>query len=161
MSKIVEVAKSYLGQEEIANNGGFKNKEFDKRMKEVGFSKGQAWCAYFAELVWKEAGEDVKPFSASAFKTYQNYEKAGRKGSIKPEVGALVVWRSVVNNVPQWTGHIGIVTEVLEDSFKTIEGNTNDKGGREGIKVAAKTRTYNWKADKGLRLIGFINPNID
>ena len=157
---IVEVAKSYLGQEEISGNKGFKNKDFEKKMKEVGFSAGQAWCAYFSELVWKEAGEDVKPFSASAFKTYQNYEKAGRKGVTKPEPGALVVWRSVVNGQLQWTGHIGIVIEAHDDHFVTIEGNTNDKGGREGIKVALKKRSYNWKADKGLRLIGFINPIV-
>jgi CHAP domain len=160
MSKIVEVAKSYLGQEEISGNKGFKDKDFEKRMKDVGFGIGQAWCSYFAELVWKEAGEDVKPFSGSAFKTYLNYEKAGRKGSSKPEVGALVVWRSFVNGQPQWTGHIGVVVEVGKDSFKAIEGNTNDNGSREGIKVALKTRQYNWSAEKGLRLIGFINPTI-
>ena len=159
MSKIVEIAKGYVGQEELPNNSGFKNKDFEKRMKEVGFQKGQAWCSYFAELVWKEAGEDVKPFSASAFKTYLNYEKAGRKGEVKPVPGSLVVWRSVVNGQPQWAGHIGIVVEVSEDSFKTIEGNTNAKGGREGIQVALKTRQYNWSAEKGLRLIGFIHPN--
>jgi hypothetical protein len=59
---------------------------------------------------------------------------------------------------PGWTGHIGIVSEVSETSFKCIEGNTNKAGGREGIEVAEKTRTYQWKAINGLQLVGFIHP---
>ena len=155
---IVAIAEKYLGKREKPNNMGFEDAEFEKRMQEVGFHKGQAWCSYFAELVWKEAGQDVKPFSAGAFQTYLNYEKAGRKGSAVPELGALVVWRSIKNNVPQWTGHIGIVTEVGTDYFRTIEGNTNDEGSREGIKVARKKRKYLWKVSSGLQLVGFINP---
>ena len=53
--KIVEIAMNYLGQEEVSGNMGFEDDEFEKKMKAVGWEKGQAWCAYFAELVWKEA----------------------------------------------------------------------------------------------------------
>ncbi|MET0416090.1 MAG: CHAP domain-containing protein, partial [Actinoplanes sp.] len=40
-----------------------------------------------------------------------------------------------------WT-HTGIVTEVRNDTFDTIEGNTNDAGEREGYEVCARTRSY-------------------
>ncbi len=40
-----------------------------------------------------------------------------------------------------WT-HVGIVTEAADGSFKTIEGNTNDEGSREGYEVCARNRGY-------------------
>jgi len=158
MERIVEVATKYIGQREKPGNMGFINPEFDAKMRTVGFINAQAWCAYFAELVWREAGQDTAPFSASAFKTYLNYEDAGRKGSETAVPGSLVVWRSVKNGNRGWTGHIGIVVEASAESFKCIEGNTNKAGGREGIEVALKTRTYQWKAMNGLQLAGFIHP---
>jgi hypothetical protein len=158
MERIVEAARQYIGQKEKPGNMGFINPEFDKKMREVGFVNSHAWCAYFAELVWREAGQDTTHFSASAFKTYLQYEAAGRKGSKTAVPGALAVWRSVKNGRKGWTGHIGIVAEASAESFKCIEGNTNKAGGREGIEVALKVRTYNWKQVNGLELVGFIHP---
>jgi hypothetical protein len=158
MERIVETASKYIGQREKPGNMGFINPEFDAKMRSVGFEDTHAWCAYFAELVWRESGQDTAPFSASAFKTYLNYEAAGRKGSQIAVPGALAVWRSVKNGQRGWTGHIGIVAEASAESFKCIEGNTNKAGGREGIEVAMKTRTYQWKAINGLQLVGFIHP---
>ena len=43
----------------------------------------------------------------------------------------MAVWR--LGN--GWQGHIGIVIDVHQGKFSTIEGNTNDKGGREGYIV--------------------------
>jgi len=39
-----------------------------------------------------------------------------------------------------------------------MEGNTNSEGKREGIEVAEKVRTLNFKTDNGLRLLGFVKP---
>lgn len=158
MERIVEEARKYIGQKEKTGNMGFINPEFDAKMRAVGFANGHAWCAYFAELVWREAGQDTSHFSASAFKTYLQYQDAGRKGSETAVPGSLAVWRSVKAGKPGWTGHIGIVSEANDTSFKCIEGNTNKAGGREGIEVAEKTRTYQWKAINGLQLVGFIHP---
>lgn len=158
MEGIVEIARKYIGQKEKTGNMGFLNAEFDAKMRAVGFINTHPWCAYFSEMVWHEAGQDTSHFSASAFKTYLQYMEAGRKGSEKAVPGALAVWRSVKAGKLGWTGHIGIVSEVGETSFKCIEGNTNKAGGREGIEVAEKTRTYQWKAMNGLQLVGFIHP---
>ncbi|MFP2906797.1 peptidoglycan-binding protein [Pyxidicoccus sp. 3LFB2] len=38
--------------------------------------------------------------------------------------------------------HAGIVTEVDEETFQTIEGNTNDEGRGEGYEVCARTRGF-------------------
>jgi peptidoglycan hydrolase-like protein with peptidoglycan-binding domain len=38
--------------------------------------------------------------------------------------------------------HVGIVEEVAAEHFRTVEGNTNDEGSREGYEVAARFRGY-------------------
>lgn len=160
MNKVLLVARKYIGQTEKPGNSGFNDAEFEKRMKAVGWAKGQAWCAYFVELVCREAlpekdEELAKLFSASAVKTYENFQKAGR-ASERPTPGSLAVWRYGDG----WQGHIGVVSEIVsENIFKTIEGNTNATGGREGYIVALKTRKLKQLfSAKGLNLIGFITP---
>jgi hypothetical protein len=164
--KIVQVANSYLGQEEISGNKGFKNTAFQKKMQECGWQIGQSWCAYFSELVWKEAFGKSHPlyntldrlFSPSAVSTYSNFKgyPNGFKAGSTPKIGSLAVWR--LGN--GWQGHIGIVTEIVDkNTFKSVEGNTNAAGGREGIQVARKVRVTNMPfRSKGLNLIGFIYP---
>lgn len=160
MNKLVLVSRKYIGQTEKPGNSGFTDAEFEKRMKACGWAKGQAWCAYFCELVCREAyqgkDEELKLlFSPSAVITYENFKNAGRV-SDTPTPGSLAVWRYGKT----WQGHIGVVTEILsENFFKTIEGNTNAIGGREGYIVAEKTRKLKQPySAKGLNLIGFINP---
>lgn len=169
---IASIAKKYVGQREIPNNAGFKNSDFQKKMEAVGFLKGQAWCAYFAELVWKEAYTNNTPesvavlkvldklFAPSATATYKNFDLDPNKNfkvSQTPVVGAVVIWRHGTG----WQGHAGIVTGYSAGSttFETVEGNTNSAGGREGIEVAVKTRKLNLPLQKdGLNLVGFIIP---
>lgn len=161
--KIVQIAKSYIGKTEKENNSGFNDAIFEQRMKDTGWVKGASWCAYFCELVYTEAYKGTvlesvikSTFSGSATATYKNFDLAKWTVSDKPQVGALAVWR----HGSGWQGHIGIVIEVPNDkSFKTVEGNTNDKGGREGYIVALKNRVTKapYQA-KGLNLVGFVYP---
>ena len=168
---IVEQAKLYIGQRETENNGGFESPSFQKKMQDIGWQLGDAWCASFVKLVWMEAYkcdlarllELEHLFSPSAVATYRNFDASDWKtqnadGSpIRiPSVGALVVWRMGNSE----SGHIGIVTEVLSNTaFKSIEGNTNEAGGREGIEVAEKKRAINRRfLPNGLNLLGFILP---
>lgn len=163
--KIVEVAKKYVGKTEKPNNSGFTDAEFEKRMKDTGWDKGMSWCSFFCELVWKEAylgSKEIssldKLFSGSATATFKNFDLAKEQGwqtGLMPKVGALAVWRYGVG----WQGHIGIVVEENGVTFKTVEGNTNDKGGREGYIVAVKSRVTKGVFQKnGLNLIGFVYP---
>lgn len=165
-NKIVEIAKSYRGQEEIAGNKGFKTKIFEMKMKTMGWLTGYAWCCFFAELVWKESFEKYKPeyvkvlnklFSGSVVQTFRNfnYMPVDFQVSLKPEIGSLVCWQSLKNPTQ---GHIGIVVEVLSDgSFKSIEGNTNENGSREGYIVGLKSRKLNVPGMKTLGFISFKN----
>lgn len=164
MNKAVEVALKYIGEKELPNNMFDPNDDFGKKMKAVGHQDGNAWCALFAELVFKEAypekfKEFDKLFSASAVQTYKNFEAAAYPINNLPHVGNLVIWQLMKDGKPQWQGHAGIVHSLKEGSsweFKSIEGNTNEAGGREGVTVALKDRKTLASVWEGLKVLGFI-----
>jgi hypothetical protein len=165
---LATVAAKYIGKTEKPGNAGFKDANFEKVMKEVGFVKGHAWCAYFAELACREWArgkkrKDIeklvsKYFSGGSTKTFKNMELA-TEGSIKiskkPVANSVVIFRYGNG----WQGHTAIV-ESVDSKTKTmtcIEGNTNDKGGREGYIVARRKRKYNAPyASKGLNIVGYF-----
>lgn len=166
---IIETANKWQGKEEIRGNFGFKDREFERKMKAIGFKQGQSWCSYFAKLVWIYAyqqynstyfGELNELFNPSAVKTYRNFEKSRFITSKEPKEGALVVWQNYKNAKPHWTGHIGIVLKIdkLNNKIISIEGNTNDDGSREGYKVASKLRSVDFSRKNGLNLLGFVYP---
>lgn len=158
-----QVARKYLGKTEKPNNQGFNDLAFETKMLSVGFEKGQAWCSYFAELVCKEAfpnreQEFDKLFSASACQTFKNFKEAGFKISPIPlgNADSLVIWQTYKKGKPDWSGHIGILSNVINNTLiQSIEGNTNDKGGREGYIVAEKLRSIR-TVENGLNILGFI-----
>lgn len=160
-ARAAEIAIKYIGQTEKPGNMGFNDKDFERKMEDVGFQKTHAWCAYFAELVFKEANPDKleeldRLFSASATKTYQNFVDAGYPYSKTPTEGALVIWQNMKFGKPQWTGHAGVVVKVIDNiTFESVEGNTNDGGGREGYIVARRIRKV-LQVKEGLQVMGFI-----
>lgn len=166
MNKVVEVALKYVGQKELPNNVFDPNTDFGKKMHAVGQKDNESWCAYFTEMVFKEVypakvAELGKLFSASAVQTYKNFtNKEKGKGYSEnhiPEVGNLVIWQKYASGQPTWQGHAGIVSKVISSwEFESIEGNTNEAGGREGNTVAIKSRKVLAKVDNGLKVLGFI-----
>ena len=167
--EIVKTAVGFLGQKELKNNSGFQSAQFQKLMESVGWNKGNAWCAFFAELVWCSAYTKLgyeefsnvilrKIFSPSATGTYQNFIASKNVPISKvPEIGALAVWQ--LGN--SWKGHIGIVEslDLVNNTFQCIEGNGNPAGSREGIEVVRKNRKLNLPFSKTqLNLLGFVYP---
>lgn len=161
MSRIVEIAFSHLGEKEIPGNRGWLNKKFEAMMKSVSWYFRAPWCAFFCKLVWKEAGQDVSLLSGSTSVMIDKATKAGNWHSL-PVEGAIVIWATFKNGKRQKSGHAGIVTDVGPSKlFETIEGNTTDKGGREGEVVARRIHSFSkpeWSKWDGLRLMGFIHP---
>ena len=183
---IIEEGIKWEGQKEIKGNQGFHDDIFQNKMQQMGWNHGQAWCAYFAELVWKEAYKqynvDLLPlldelFHAGAVKTFNNFSSSRDfDDGLVPDFGALMVWQKYVKKngriIADWRGHIGVVIDpvlppidrikyVEEKKPYTIhvmEGNTNSEGGREGIEVARKRRKVDFSIKKGLVLKGFIYP---
>lgn len=164
---IIQTAYSFVGQKEISGNMGFKQPFFFRLMESIGWKKSWAWCSMFCKLVYTEASKKVgvdpksitKYISPSVQKTRANFIKAGfplQTDWTKVKPGAYISWVSASDKSK---GHTGILVEFLENGkkMKTIEGNTNSEGSREGDSVAIKTR--NAVVGKGTSLIlqGWFN----
>lgn len=160
-----EHARVYLGQQEKPGNSGFLDPSFEAEMREEGFQTGWAWCSIFARVVFvnafpERADELRKLFSPSTIQTFRNFRDAAYPIGYVPVVNHLVIWQRYLNGKPQPTGHAGIVSEVKSTwEFKSIEGNTNDQGGREGYIVAEHERKVLAEVKTGLKILGFIQIN--
>jgi len=107
------------------------------------------WCAGFITTCMQQAAGEMQ-ISPALKKTYScdnigNWAIANKKfiaGSaadltaVKPGHFFLVRRTST-----DWT-HTGIVVEMNSDYCKTIEGNTNDEGSREGYEVCLRKRSF-------------------
>jgi hypothetical protein len=159
---VIDIAAKYIGETEKPGNMGFTDEDFELKMKSVGFQKSHAWCAYFAELCFKEAFPEKYTeldalFSAGTVQTFKNFRNSAYLIGNIPHAGDLVIWQTMKDGKPQTTGHAGIVSEVVSNTdFWSIEGNTNDGGGREGYIVAKKARRVIPNVTNGLKILGFI-----
>lgn len=163
-SRVISTAHRFIGQKEIPDNKGFYDDNFDSKMDSVGFKVPHPWCAYFVEMVYKEALSNKYPdhwtklkklLTPGALLTMNNLNKAGYKLKKDPKPGDIVVWQSGTST----RGHIGIVVGVNGKNIKTIEGNTNAAGSREGGVVAKKDRRNLIRPkNKGLHIRGYISP---
>jgi len=168
--EIAGIAEKYLGIGEIGTNDGFNNKEFEQNMISVGWKREQAWCTYFAELVWKEAYRNYKQqsilneldmlFSGSATATYNSFSKSNWEVGPIPMLGSIVIFQKYKLGKPTWMGHAGIVIGNDDKIFFSIEGNTgNGANNRDGDGIYDKKRPLDFsKKENGLVLINFIYP---
>lgn len=112
--------------------------------------KELAWCAGFACFVLKQASDAVggplpiRP-SVSCDELAQSAKQRGifLAGGIGVDHSRLKPGSFFLNRKSDtdWV-HTGIVTDVQSESFRTIEGNTNDEGSREGYEVCQRVRPY-------------------
>jgi len=121
---ILKVARSQIGcGETIANNHG---KDVEKYLRNT---ERWPWCAGFVSYCLKEAGLNKKyTLRAKNFLTYGKEVET-------PIPGDIVVFTR------KGGGHVGIVEEVKEDCYITIEGNV----GAYPAKVKRITHKYNEK----------------
>ncbi len=151
-------ALEFVTQREIPGNQGWEDQRFETLMKQTGWKVGEAWCAYFVELVLMTAGftEHAGVMSPSAVQSWRNCKQSELfKTSDTPKTGSLVIWQMQRNGKPLWMGHAGIVVAVERNIIVTVEGNTTSQGIREGEVVALKIRDINMKPMNGLNLLGF------
>lgn len=161
--EIIANALSYVGQQEIPGNKGFEDPKFQAEMEEEGWQYGWAWCAVFCKVVFKnvypERSKELnKLFSPSAVTTFNNFKDAGFEILPLPEVGCLVIWQKMVDGKPTIYGHAGIVVKLNNSwRFQSVEGNSNDEGGRDGKEVALQLDRPTKKAVwSGLKVLGFV-----
>ena len=163
---IINTAKKWIGFKEIRGNQGFQNADFEALMiKFGGFVKGQPWCGYFVTMVL------MTSLKGKQKSDVQNvYRKLGDTNNIlsllpqsdsfvladDPKTGDIVVWNYYQNGEKQWNGHTGIVINVTDNGFDTIEGNTNTDGSSEGYEVVQHHRDFIYEAQNGLVISGYV-----
>lgn len=161
IDEIVQDAKSYIGQEEIQPNLGFKNPSFNAKMNDAGFYRSASWCGFFVIMVMKQVYNDgsgiwamlSKYLSASTHTMWANFKAAPHIHTDQvPVLGAVVVWQEGNGT----NGHTGIVVAVNGNKFTCVEGNSNSDGSRNGYEVAENTHTVGLPHSvNGLNLLGF------
>ena len=169
------VSRGFKGQLEKvvrgSKNVGFVDASFQAMMKSVGWRGGEAWCMYFCKLVYMQFfsfdREFIsKNFNGSSQGTPNNIIALNNRGDKRyvfiqdntPQIGDIFC---LVNASNKGIGHVGIVTEVIDDrTVKTLEGNTSLKGVREGEGVFELKRTL--VVGKGASQImrGYIRRNF-
>jgi hypothetical protein len=173
---IIDVARSFVGIHEEANNSFDPNTPFGKLIKEAGHKDGESWCSYASEVIAKKAYPEKFNqfdilFSAGAVATFNSFKRAGYEISNTPKEGWLVVWQKWVwdkikcRPVEHWQGHVGICTVNVDDvRFHSVEGNTSDVGSREGTVIREQTnRSIERKPldavnrTSALYVLGFVN----
>ena len=166
---IIDFARYWVGKKELPGNSGWEDPKLTALMEAVGWNKGEAWCSYYTELVWKMAYALFNPkilikldslFSAGAVATYNRFLNDGTFTVDKHcTPGSIAIFQRWINGERFWQGHAVIVTgNVVNHEFPTIEGNSNSSGGREGVEVAIGKRLLNFETKNGLVLKGFIHP---
>jgi GH25 family lysozyme M1 (1,4-beta-N-acetylmuramidase) len=134
--KIIDVAAAQVGVHEGRTAGHWNNDQrYSDETPGLEWSDGQPWCATFMSWCAMKAGlEALYPRTASCDTGYAWF-KDRKAISEYPAIGAQVFYGS-----PSDLNHTGLVVDFDADTITTIEGNTNDDGGREGDGVYRKVR---------------------
>lgn len=148
---ILTAAQSQLGLTEKPRNAGAELVKFwQATTYPTGEADRQPWCAAF--VAWcvlqgmireplLAVGERTRPRSAAV--------RDWIPWAMKPEHGCVVFgprdpkWQPEPGDIVVFTfSHIGIVEgfDGWAKGLRTIEGNTDEEGGREGIMVARRVR---------------------
>jgi hypothetical protein len=149
---IAEIAKTYLGKEEIQPNAGFKDPVMDHEMRTMTpWYTGAPWCACLAILVWKKAYAArpdmlsiLKPlFSASSQQMGRNFHADPHwpTSTDKPRIGAMAIFGDVGSETAGHTACAVISIDPDGIHYTTVEGNTRPPGNpgnvAEGYCVAS------------------------
>lgn len=143
--KAIEVAKLNLSEHEEPK-GSNAGKDVEEFLSAVGLGPGYAWCMAFVYFCFWKASEEwdiVNPLTKTGGVLNQWNKHPELRQSI-PEVGDILIM-----DFGKGRGHTGIVYKVDATYIYTIEGNTNDEGGREGYEVAYMKRKRTEKTIKG------------
>ena len=135
-AQIVPVAELFVGwvRETTGKNDG---PWVEAIQRTTGNKKGDPWCASFVNWVLDIAYRDMNPLPATAScDVLLEFARKNQLLTSTPQPGDVFLVMKTKNDAI----HTGIVNEVKADTVKTIEGNTNREGAREGNGVWARER---------------------
>lgn len=139
--KVLEIASGQLGVEEEPK-GSNSGPEVNQYLASVGLGKGNPWCMAFVYWCVNEAAKQqaVKNPLVKTGSVLDQWKRTklrllpARSGGIKP--GDIFIM-----DFGGGKGHTGFIEMIENGIAHTIEGNTNDEGGREGYEVCRRQRT--------------------
>jgi hypothetical protein len=144
IQKAVANFKTELGVREVNDNSGKRVMQYQAATTLGGTHF--PWCAALDAFVIRETekqtGVDIPwSFSASCDVLLADAKARGLLRS-QPQVGDIFVVRAKTSHGYSETDgiHTGAVVGVRGPKFDTVEGNTNNDGGREGVAVMAHER---------------------
>ena len=139
--KAVELALQSVGVREDKNTPNW-GRWIKVYLNFVGWFEPAPWCAAFVSYKVHQAAKalGVKtswPKTASCQAIYNYAKRTGRLRTIPHAGYVFLLWNDALKRY----AHTGFVTSATPDNqFGTVEGNTNEAGGREGYIVAEKER---------------------
>ncbi len=151
LRKVLAVAKTQIGVSEQppGSNAG---PEVEAYLKSAGASKGEPWCMSFVYWCFQQASTQLgipNPCVKTAG-VHDHWNRAVAAGARRIGVqdaaaNPAMVFPGMVFCIDTGggNGHTGFVTHVDGGNIDTIEGNTNNAQGREGIAVMSHTRKIN------------------
>lgn len=152
--QIIVEAEKHIGVREVGHNDG---PEVSAWLARVNRQPGAPWCAAFAWCMLDDAcralglTNPLKPVAGVHLLLRMAREQ--RAWTDDPGPGYIFGIDHGVDKLTNMRlGHCGIVVEVTPSGLTTVEGNTNEAGGREGNCVAIKTRKL-WACS-----LGFLDP---
>jgi len=153
LQRVINVAaaeeQQHVREEPLGSNRG---PRVDQYLRSAGIDPGTGsypWCASFIVWCFDNAARQLgltSPVPRTAG-VHDMWQKAGRAGFRRIPYDAAIGDPSQVQpghvffiDTGEGHGHTGLVVGREGNEFQTIEGNTNELGGREGIGVFARSR---------------------
>jgi hypothetical protein len=153
--QIIVEARRHLGVREVGKNDG---PEVSEWLRRVLRAPGNPWCAAFAWCMLDDACKAVgvvNPLEPCAgAHLLMVYARQHRAWGREAGPGYLFAINHGRSPSGARIGHVGIVVDLDGDKMTTIEGNTDDGGGREGQGVYQRTRQVSEAT------LGFLDPGL-
>ena len=135
---VLRAARLCLPVREAGQNTG---RFVDAIIRFAGGTPGEAWCASFVYYVGRkmlgEAWPLPKTRSCDVLLEFARTRGVLHDATVPPTSGCLFLVMASDTDAT----HVGFVDAILPDGrFTTIEGNSNDRGVRDGDGVVANTR---------------------
>jgi hypothetical protein len=148
LTEVLKVAAAQIGVMEKPP-GSNRGPEVDRYLKAAGLDPEQGsfpWCAAFVYFCFNEAAKVLgrKNPAVRTAGVLDHWHRAGEKGVARITAASAHMHEALIRpghifvidtGDPGGAGHTGLVEAVSAGKLVTIEGNTNDGGGREGIGV--------------------------
>ena len=119
--KHLTIAEKELGVKEIKGSS-HNPRIIEYHSKTGGFTTDEVpWCASFMVWVFKQAGYSTSGLNAAA----RSFAKSSALSRLdKPYYGSVIVFK--YNNNTSWSGHVGIVVDIVNGKYKVLGGNQSD-----------------------------------